>query len=148
LKTWEANLVESKRLAWEVKKSCEEACSSLNKESLNIERDNISEALRQIDIAKNQLDSKTRMEESQDEILQLKRIDIIQINKWIVNPSLRLQSISLEARRMEDRMPHIENKLYTFEANDIAEPSRIVVQFVGKCVQCVGEGKANTYRNK
>jgi hypothetical protein len=56
LKTWEANIVESKRLAREVKKSCEEACSSLDKESLDIEIDNISEALGKIDIAKHQLD--------------------------------------------------------------------------------------------
>jgi signal transduction histidine kinase len=53
LKTWEANLVESKRLAWEVKKVSKEACSSLDKESLDIERDSTSEALGQIDIAKN-----------------------------------------------------------------------------------------------
>jgi hypothetical protein len=131
-----------------VKKACEEACSSLDKESLDIERDSISEALGKIDIAKNQLDSKTSMEEARAEILQLKQIDIIQINKWIVNPSLWLQSISLESRRMEDRLPHIENKLYTFEANDTTEPSRLVVQFVGRCVQCVEQGKANTSGNK
>jgi hypothetical protein len=127
LKTWEANLLESKRLAREVKKSCEEAFSSLDKESMHIERDNIPESLGQIDIAKNQLNSKTSMEEFWAKILQLKQIDITQINKWIVNPILRLQSIYLESRRMEDRLPDIENKLYTFEANDTTEPSRLVV---------------------
>jgi hypothetical protein len=30
------------------------------------------------------------MEEARAEILQLKQIDISQINKWIVNPSLKL----------------------------------------------------------
>jgi hypothetical protein len=88
------------------------------------------------------------MEEARAEILQLKQIDIIQINKWIVNPSLQLQSISLEARRMEDRLPHIEKKLYTFEANDTTEPSRLVVQFVGRCVQCVEQGKPTHLGNK
>ena len=90
LKTWEANLVESKRLSWEVKKSCEEACSSLDKESLDIEGDSISEALGKIYIAKNQLNSKTSMEEARTTIQQLKQIDLSQINKWNVNPSLRL----------------------------------------------------------
>jgi len=88
------------------------------------------------------------MEEARATILQLKQIDSVQINKWIVNPSLRIESIYLEARRMEDRLPHIEKKLYTFEANDTTEPSRLVVQFVGKCVQCVEQGRANTSRNK
>jgi hypothetical protein len=43
LKTWEANIVESKRLAKEVKKFCEETFYSIEKDSLDIERDNISE---------------------------------------------------------------------------------------------------------
>jgi hypothetical protein len=74
------------------------------------------------------------MEEARATILQLKQIDIIQINVWIVNPTLQLQSLSLEFRKMEDRMPHIENNLYTFDANETIEPSRLVVQFVRKCV--------------
>jgi hypothetical protein len=148
LKTWEANLAERKRLAREVKTVCEEALSSLDKESLDVEGDSISEALGKIDIAKNQLNSKTSMEEARTTIQQLKQIDLIQINKWIVNPSLRLQAISSEARKMQDKLPHIEKKLYTFEAKDTTEPSRLVVQFVGRCVQCVEQGKANTSGNK
>jgi hypothetical protein len=69
LKTWEANIVESKRLTKEVKKYYEQYCSSLNKESLDIEVDNISEALGKIDIAKYQLTSKTSMEEARATIL-------------------------------------------------------------------------------
>jgi hypothetical protein len=49
---------------------------------------------------------------------------------------------------MEDRLPRLENKLYTFEANETTEPSRLVVQFVGKCVQCVEQGKGNMTGNK
>jgi hypothetical protein len=77
-----------------VKKSCEEALHSLEKNSLGLEKYNISKVLGQFDIAKIQLNFKTNMEEAQAEILQLKQIDITQINKWIVNPSLQLQSIS------------------------------------------------------
>jgi hypothetical protein len=90
LKTWEANIVETKILAKEVKKSCEEAFHSLEKESLGLEKDNISEVLGKFGISKNHLNFKTNMEEARAEILQLKQIDITQINKWIVNPSLQL----------------------------------------------------------
>jgi len=90
LKNWEANLAERKRLTREVKKACEEVLPSLDKESLDVEGDSISEALGKIDIAKNQLNSKTSMEESQTTMQQLKQIDLIHINKWIVNPSLQL----------------------------------------------------------
>jgi hypothetical protein len=45
------------------------------------------------------------MEEAQDEISQIKQVDIIQINRWLVKPSLQLQSIVSEDRRMEERLP-------------------------------------------
>ena len=131
-----------------MKNVCEEAFYSLDKESLDLEKDNISEVLGKFDIEKHQLNVKTSMEEAQAEILQLKQIDITQINKWIVKPSLQLQSVSSEYRRIEDRLPHLENNLYIFEANDSTKPSRMVVQFVGKCVQCVKQGKANTSGEK
>jgi hypothetical protein len=81
LKTWEANIVERKRLVREVKKACEETFYALDNESLCIGRDNIPEILGQIDIVKNQFDFKTSMEEARDEILQLKQVDLIQIKK-------------------------------------------------------------------
>jgi hypothetical protein len=76
LKTWETNIAKSKRMAKEVKKDCEENFHSLEKESLGLEKDNISEVLGQVDIANHQLNIKTNMEEARDEILQLKQIDI------------------------------------------------------------------------
>jgi membrane-bound ClpP family serine protease len=95
-------MAERKILAWEVNKVCEEALCSLDKGLLEVERDSISKALGQIDIAKNQINSKTSIEEDRMTIQQLKKIDLIQINKWIVNPSLQLQAISLEARKIQD----------------------------------------------
>jgi hypothetical protein len=94
---------------------------------LDIERDSIFEALGKIDTTKNQLNSKTSIEEAWTTIQQLKQIDLIQVNKWIVNPSLQLQVVSLEARKIQDRLPHIEKKLYIFEENETTEPSRLVV---------------------
>jgi hypothetical protein len=64
LKTWEENIVESKRLARELKKACEEAFYALDKELVCIGRNDIPEVLGQIDIAKNQFDFKTSMEEA------------------------------------------------------------------------------------
>jgi hypothetical protein len=69
LNTWEANIVESKRLAKEVKKACEEAFHSLEKGSLGLEEDIISEVFGQVDIETNQLNFRTNMEEAWAEIL-------------------------------------------------------------------------------
>jgi hypothetical protein len=54
------------------------------------------------------------MEEAQAEISQIKQVDIIQINRWLVKPNLQLQSIVSEDRRMVERLPQLEKKLYIF----------------------------------
>jgi hypothetical protein len=148
LKTWESNIAESRKMAKEVKEFCEEAFHSLNKESLGLDKEYSSGVLGHIDITKHQLDIKTNMEEAQAEISQIKQVDIIQINRWLVKPSLQLQSIVLEDRRMEERLPQLENKLYIFEANNLTEPSRLVVQFVSRCIKCIEQGRGITVGNK
>jgi hypothetical protein len=85
-------------MAKEVKVSCEGAFHSLKKESLGLDKEYISRVLGQIDITKPQLDLKTNMEEAQAEISQIKQIDIMQINRWLVNPSLQIHSIVSEDR--------------------------------------------------
>jgi hypothetical protein len=90
LTAWETNIPESKRMAKEVKEAYEEAFHSLDQELLGLDKDSIFEVLGQVDIAKHQLNIKTNMEEAHAEILQLKQIDITQINRWLVKPSLQL----------------------------------------------------------
>jgi hypothetical protein len=45
---------------------------------------------------------------------------------------------------MENRLPQLEKKSYAFEANDLTEPSRMVVQFVKKKFKCIEQGKGGT----
>jgi hypothetical protein len=148
LKAWETNLAESKRLAREVNEACLEALSSLDKGLIDFEGNVISEALGQIDIAKNQYNSRTSKEEALTTIQKMNQIDLLQINKWIVNPSLQLQVISQGAKRIQEKLPQVERKLYTFEVNEATEPSRLVVKLVSKCIQCIEYGKTSTSRNK
>jgi hypothetical protein len=49
---------------------------------------------------------------------------------------------------MAERFPQLENKLYSFEANNITESSRLVVQFVSRGIKCVEKGKDSTIGNK
>ena len=77
LKTRKANLAESRRLAREVKIACEQALSSLDKESLDVEGDSISTALVKLYVVKSQLNSKRSMEEARTTIQQLKQINLI-----------------------------------------------------------------------
>jgi hypothetical protein len=114
LKTWEANIAESKRTTKEIKEDCEEVFHFLNKESLGLGKDDCSEILGQINIVKHQLDIKESLEEAQAEISQLKQVDIAQIDRWLVKPNLQLQSMISEDKRIEDRLPQLQKKLYLF----------------------------------
>jgi len=84
LKTWEANIAESKRVAKEIKEDCEEMFYLLNKGSLSLRNDDCSEVLGHINIVKHQLDIKEGLETAQVEISQLNHVDIYQIDRWIV----------------------------------------------------------------
>ena len=148
LKAWETNLAESKRLVREVNEACLEVLSSLGKGLIYFEGNVISKALVQIDIAKNQYNSRTIKEESLTTIQKMNQIDLLQINKWTVNPRLQLQVISQEVKRIQEKFPQVERKLYTFEVNEAIEPSRLVVKLVSKCIQCIEYGKTSTSRNK
>jgi hypothetical protein len=49
---------------------------------------------------------------------------------------------------MGERLPQLEKKLYIFEANNLTEPSRMVAQFVSRCIKCIEQGKGSTAGNK
>jgi len=84
LKAWETNLAERKKLAREVNKACLEALYLLDKWILDVDGNTFSESLGQIDIAKNQYNSKKSKEEAVMTIQKMNQIDLLQINKWIV----------------------------------------------------------------
>jgi hypothetical protein len=64
LKTWESNIAEGRKMAKELKESCEEVFCSLDKELLGFDKQYSFGTLSQINIAKHQLDIKTNMEEA------------------------------------------------------------------------------------
>jgi hypothetical protein len=78
----------------------------------------------------------------------MNQIDLLLINKWIVNPSFQLQVTSQGAKRIQERLPQVEKNLYTFEVNEAVEPSRLVVKLVSKCIQCIEYEKTSTSGNK
>jgi hypothetical protein len=125
--------------------------SSLDKGLLDFQGSVISEALGQIDIAKNQYNSRSNKEEALTVIQKMNQIDLLLINKWIVNPSLQLQVTSQGLKRIQLNLPQVERKLYTlytFEANKSIEPSGLVVKLVSRCIHCVEYGKEITSGNK
>jgi hypothetical protein len=74
----------------------------LDKISLGIGEDNCPRLQGQINIVKYQLKLKENLNEIQVEISQLKEIDVTQIDKWLVKPNLKLQSVKFADKRIED----------------------------------------------
>jgi hypothetical protein len=104
LKVWETNLEESKIFSREVKEAFLEALSSLEKKLIDFEGSNISEALGQIDIEMNQHNSRKNKEETLEAIQEMSQVDLLKINKWLVNPSSQFQATTQEVKRIQENL--------------------------------------------
>ena len=52
-------------------------------------------------------------------------------------PNLKLQTIKFTRKIIEDRLPELQRKFFLFEAKDITEAPRVLVQFMGKSIHCL-----------
>jgi hypothetical protein len=137
LKVWEADLTENKRMTREVNDNCQGIFDLLEKTSLNIGKNDCPWLLGEINIVKHQLIFKEELEEIQAEIPQIKLINVTQIDKWIVMPNLKLQTIKFTRKIIEDHLPELQRRFFLFEAKDIPKDPRVLVQFLGKCIRCL-----------
>jgi hypothetical protein len=144
LKVWETNIAENKKITKEIKDDCKEIFDLLDKGSLGIGRDNFTGQLGQINIVRHQLNFKENLNKIQMKISQLKEIDINLIDRWLVQPNLKLQSIKFVDKGFEDWLPKIQRKFYLFEAKDFPLPPRSFVLFLEKCVECIESKEGDT----
>jgi hypothetical protein len=144
LKVWEANISESKKMAKEIKEECEETFDLLDKKLLDIGKGDCPGLLGQINVTRHQLNLKESLNETQIEISQLKQVDVTLMDRWLVKPNLQLQSVKFEDKRFEEKLSKIQRKLYLFEAKDMTEPSRSLVHFLGRCVECLRPSEGDT----
>jgi hypothetical protein len=72
LKTWETNIVESRKMAREVRKECEEVFDHLDTKTLGIGKGDCPGLLGQVNVVRHQLHIKERWNEAHLEISQLK----------------------------------------------------------------------------
>jgi hypothetical protein len=86
LKAWEENMEEGKKLTRDVKEACLEELSSINKKPIEFKGNNISEELGHIEIEMNQQISRKKKENTQEAIQQMRKIDLLKINEWFINP--------------------------------------------------------------
>jgi hypothetical protein len=94
-----------------------------------------------VDIAKHLLNIKENEEREQTEITQVTQTNIVQVDKWLINPSVLLCSITIKDQQVGGTLPQLSKDCYTFEANNQAEPSRLIAQLVERCVTCTQQVK-------
>jgi hypothetical protein len=143
LKAWERNISESRERAKEVRNFCEETLGVIDESLLGLDSESNTETLGQVDIAKHLLNIKENEEREQAEITQVTQTDIVQVDKWLIKPSVLLCSITTEDRQVGGRLPQLAKDCYTFEANNQAEPSRLITQLVERCVTCTQQAKGH-----
>ena len=141
LKVWEHNILESRGRANEVMNSCEETFALISKILLDLDKEGSAGMLGKINIAKHLLDIKENVEKEKVEISQISQVDMVQVDKWLVHPSLQLFSIITEDRQVGKRFPQLVKSCYTFEASNQVEPSRLIAQLVERCVICTEQAK-------
>ena len=137
LKEWEHNISEGRQQAKEVRKSCEETFSFLDGSWLGSDDERSTEILGHINTTKHLLKIKENEETELAQISQITQTDIVQIDKWLIKPSVQLCSISAKDQQLEEKLPKLVKDCYTFEANNQAEPSKLISQLREKCVICI-----------
>jgi hypothetical protein len=147
LKAWEHNISESRKRAKEMRDACEETFGLINKNLLDLDKESSAGTLEKIGIAKHLLDIKANVEKEQVELSQMSQVDIAQVDKWLIKPSVRLWSIITEDRQVEKILPQLAKNCYTFEPNYQAEPSKLIAQLVERCVDCIEQGKRQICQN-
>jgi hypothetical protein len=136
LKEWERDISEGRQQAREVRKYCEETFGFLDGSWLGSDDEGSTETLGQISTTKHLLKIKENEERELAEISQMTLTDIVQIDKWLIKPSVQLCSISTKYQQVEGKLPKLAKDCYTFEANNQAEPSKLISQLVEKCFIC------------
>jgi hypothetical protein len=134
LKEWERSISEGQLQDKKVRKSCEEAFSSIDGNLLGIDSDSNAETLSQMDMEKLSLDINENEERDSAEISQVTMADIVQIDKCMIKTSVQLCAIDTLDRQMEERFLQLVKDCYIFEANCQAESSRLISRLVEKCV--------------
>jgi hypothetical protein len=119
LKVWEVDLAANKRITREVNDDFQGIFNLLEKVSLNLGTNHCLGLLGEINIVQHQLRFKENLEEMQVEIPKIKVINVAEINRWIVVPNLKLQTIKFTRKIIEDCLPELQKKFFIFEAKDI-----------------------------
>jgi hypothetical protein len=95
LNEWEHNIAEGKQQAKKITNSLEEAFSSIDSDLLGIDNKGNAETLVQMNVENISLDLKEKEERDSTDISQMTMVDIVQVDKYMIKPSMQLCAIDI-----------------------------------------------------
>jgi hypothetical protein len=137
IKVWETKLEEYKRITKGINEDCQRIFNLIEKDSVNIGTDGFSELLGEVNITRYQLKTKEELEEKKAEISNIKVVNIAEIDKWMIASSSKLEKVKFTEKTIASQLPGLQRSFFSFEANEVPEAPKVLVNFLGKYVQYI-----------
>jgi hypothetical protein len=144
IKVWETKLEEYKRITKGVIEDCQKIFDSIEKDSVQTGTDDFSESLGEININRHQLKIKEELEEKKAEISNIKAVNISEIEKWMMTSSTKQEKVKFTEKTIGNQLPDLQRIFFSFEANEVPEAPKALVNFLEKHVQEVEADKASS----
>jgi hypothetical protein len=141
IKVWETNLEGYKKITKNVNEDCQKIFDSIEKESTLIGTDGLSNSLGEIDINRYQLKAKEELEEKKAEISNIKIVNMAEIEKLMITSSSKLEKVKSTEKAIANQLPELQRSFFSFEANEIPEAPKALVNFLEKHVQATEADK-------
>jgi hypothetical protein len=144
IKVWETKLEGYKKITKGVNEDCQKIFDSIEKDSVQIGTDGFSESLGEININRHQLKIKEELEEKKAEISNIKAVNISEIEKWMMASSSKLEKVKFTEKTIGNQLPGLQRSFFSFEANEVPEAPKVLVNFLEKYVQYIEADKESS----
>jgi hypothetical protein len=144
IKVWETKLEGYKRITKGVNEDCQKIFDVIEKDSVHIGTDGFSELLGEININRYQLKIKEELEEKKAEISNIKVVNIAEIEKWMMASSSKLEKVKFTEKTIGSQLPGLQRSFFSFEANEVPEAPKVLVNFLEKYVQYIEADKESS----
>jgi hypothetical protein len=108
----------------------------------------ISDTLGQIQIEKRKENSKKSRESVESVIQQVNHVDLRIINDMLVKLSLKHQITQQAVVKIQEKLPLVHKKVFSFELNENVEPSKFVAALMELYSQLNNRKKSSTSLSK
>jgi hypothetical protein len=141
LKVWGTKLEEYRGVTEKVIKDCQKIFDFIEKDSIITEPNGLPESLGEVNINHQQLKIREEFEEKKTEISSVETVSMAEIERWIVDPSSRLERIKFTEKVITNQLPELQRSFFSLEANEMPEVPKALVKFLEKHIQATKTSK-------